>query len=151
MTLPAWRRKGTQSQAQVAGSIITYLRRYAYASVLGMYAEEDTDGEPSKGNAQGKQQQNSRPPAQASKTQPPAQHRPAPANGELTYEQACEVLNHEGVKYGDLDNVALANMTGGINKALAKNGITAEQKAEYERKREAVVLILKTRNGNGGK
>ena len=57
------------------------------------------------------------------------------------------MLNHEGVKYGDLDNVALSNMTGGINKALAKNGITAEQKAEYERKREAVVLILKTRNG----
>ena len=146
MTLPLGDEKG-KSQAQVAGSIITYLRRYAYASVLGMYADEDTDGEPSKGNGQGKQQQNSRPPAQASKTQPPAQNRPAPANGELTYEQACEVLNHEGVKYGDLDNVALANMTGGINKALAKNGITAEQKAEYERKRDAVVLILKTRNG----
>ena len=73
MTLPLGDEK-VQSQAQVAGSIITYLRRYAYASVLGMYADEDTDGEPSKGNGQGKQQQNSRPPAQASKPQPPAQH-----------------------------------------------------------------------------
>lgn len=33
-----------KSRAQVAGSIITYLRRYAWASVLGLYADEDTDG-----------------------------------------------------------------------------------------------------------
>lgn len=33
-----------KSRAQVAGSIITYLRRYSWASVLGMYADEDTDG-----------------------------------------------------------------------------------------------------------
>jgi hypothetical protein len=31
--------------AQEPGKIITYLRRYAYASVLGMYADEDTDAE----------------------------------------------------------------------------------------------------------
>jgi hypothetical protein len=42
--LPIGDEKG-KSRAQVAGSIITYLRRYAWASVLGMYAEEDTDGE----------------------------------------------------------------------------------------------------------
>lgn len=35
-----------KSRAQVAGSIITYLRRYAWATCLGIYAEEDTDGEP---------------------------------------------------------------------------------------------------------
>ena len=45
-----------QSAAQVAGSIISYLRRYAYASVLGMYADQDTDGTASSGNG--------RPPAQ---------------------------------------------------------------------------------------
>lgn len=33
-----------KSSAQVAGSVITYLRRYSLASVLGMYADEDTDG-----------------------------------------------------------------------------------------------------------
>lgn len=33
-----------KSSAQVAGSIITYLRRYALASILGMYADEDGDG-----------------------------------------------------------------------------------------------------------
>ena len=33
-----------KSLAQVAGSIITYLRRYSWAAILGLYAEEDTDG-----------------------------------------------------------------------------------------------------------
>lgn len=32
------------SVAQSAGVVISYLRRYAWASVLGMYADEDTDG-----------------------------------------------------------------------------------------------------------
>lgn len=34
-----------KSSAQVAGSILTYLRRYSWAAVLGIYADEDTDGE----------------------------------------------------------------------------------------------------------
>jgi len=33
-----------KSAAQVAGSTIPYLRRYAYAAAPGMYADEDTDG-----------------------------------------------------------------------------------------------------------
>lgn len=32
------------SYAQAAGVVISYLRRYAWASVLGLYADEDTDG-----------------------------------------------------------------------------------------------------------
>lgn len=32
------------SDAQVAGSILTYLKRYAWASVLGIYADSDDDG-----------------------------------------------------------------------------------------------------------
>lgn len=32
------------SDAQLAGSIMTYLKRYAWASVLGIYADEDRDG-----------------------------------------------------------------------------------------------------------
>ena len=41
--LPLSDEKG-KSAAQVAGSIITYLRRYSLASILGVYADEDTDG-----------------------------------------------------------------------------------------------------------
>jgi hypothetical protein len=43
IALPLSDEKG-KSQAQLAGSIITYLRRYSLAGVLGLYADEDTDG-----------------------------------------------------------------------------------------------------------
>jgi hypothetical protein len=38
------------SVAQSAGVVISYLRRYSWASMLGMYADEDTDGHSSNGN-----------------------------------------------------------------------------------------------------
>ncbi len=34
----------SKNMAQAAGSVISYLRRYSLAAVLGMYADEDTDG-----------------------------------------------------------------------------------------------------------
>lgn len=43
-----------KSAAQVAGSIITYLRRYSLASMLGIYADEDTDGNGSQDKSQKK-------------------------------------------------------------------------------------------------
>jgi ERF superfamily len=43
LSLPLGDEKG-KSLAQVAGSLCTYLKRYAWASVCGLYAEEDTDG-----------------------------------------------------------------------------------------------------------
>ena len=45
--LPLSEERG-KSSAQMAGSIITYLRRYALAAVLGMYADEDADGSDSR-------------------------------------------------------------------------------------------------------
>lgn len=42
VTLPLGDEKG-KSRAQVAGSIVTYLRRYAYQSILGMYSADDDD------------------------------------------------------------------------------------------------------------
>ena len=42
MTLPLL---DSKNMAQAAGSIITYLRRYSIAAMLGIYADEDTDGE----------------------------------------------------------------------------------------------------------
>jgi len=43
MTLHLGEEKG-RSIAQAAGSIITYLRRYSLSAILGIYADEDTDG-----------------------------------------------------------------------------------------------------------
>lgn len=53
ISLPFGEERG-KSSAQVAGSIITYLRRYALSSIFGVYADEDTDGN---GNGQPKQPQ----------------------------------------------------------------------------------------------
>ena len=41
--IPLMEEKG-KSKLQVAGSMLTYLRRYSWASILGIYADEDTDG-----------------------------------------------------------------------------------------------------------
>jgi hypothetical protein len=43
MTMPISEEKG-KSRSQIVGSITTYLRRYAWSTVLGLYADEDTDG-----------------------------------------------------------------------------------------------------------
>jgi hypothetical protein len=43
VTLPVSVEKG-KSAAQVAGSIVTYLRRYALSAILGLYAGDDDDG-----------------------------------------------------------------------------------------------------------
>lgn len=46
-----------KSAAQVAGSIITYLRRYALAAALGIHADEDNDGSaPPRSGGQQRQQ-----------------------------------------------------------------------------------------------
>lgn len=43
VSLPSGDDKG-RSLAQSAGAVITYLRRYALSAILGIYADEDTDG-----------------------------------------------------------------------------------------------------------
>jgi hypothetical protein len=43
VVLPLNEERG-KSAAQVAGSVVTYLRRYSWSSIIGMYADEDTDG-----------------------------------------------------------------------------------------------------------
>lgn len=43
ISLPLGEEKG-KSSAQVAGSVITYLRRYSWSAICGVYADEDTDG-----------------------------------------------------------------------------------------------------------
>ena len=68
-----------KSAAQVAGSIVTYLRRYSLASALGMYSDEDTDG---------------------NQTQPRAAT-PA-ASASMTYAEACAICSSEGIPYGDI-------------------------------------------------
>lgn len=69
--LPLHEEKG-KSKAQVAGSIITYLRRYAQSALLNLYADEDTDGNAPAGDSTHR-------PAQ--KTSTPAAPPKAPTTG----------------------------------------------------------------------
>lgn len=61
------------SAAQAMGSVITYLRRYSLAAILGVYADEDTDGNDKKTEAK-QQRQPTPPPADpAGHPTPPAE------------------------------------------------------------------------------
>ncbi len=49
VVMPIAEKKGI-TLVQVAGSMISYLRRYSLAAILGMYAGEDNDGQSGNGN-----------------------------------------------------------------------------------------------------
>lgn len=125
MSMQVGEEKG-KSTAQVAGSIITYLRRYSYASLLGLYADEDGDGNKPAGN------------------HTETEAKPEPERAPLTVEEAVKVQNSEGVPYGNLPTEKLQAMTIGIRKALKADHADAEM-AVYQRKLDAVNIILKAR------
>jgi hypothetical protein len=77
-----------KSFAQVAGSIISYFRRYSLAGILGMYSDEEDDGAPNSGptNGNGHAPANvQRPPTQTTANPPVSAPAAAPAadNDEL--------------------------------------------------------------------
>lgn len=127
ISMPVGEEKG-KSSAQVAGSIVTYLRRYSLASMLGIYSDEDGDGN------------------KPEPTRKPAGTKPeAQANDDImTIERAYKVTNSEGVSYGDLPSDTLQKMVIGINKGL-RNGADDEKRAEYLEKKRAIGVILKAR------
>jgi hypothetical protein len=130
VSLPLGEERG-KSQAQVAGSIITYLRRYSLASALGIYADEDNDGD------------TAQPVRKPEAVRPPVPAAPAPAvptngNAPMTLAEAEAVTNAEGVKYGELDVEKLSHMANTISKIKSPT-------AEHEKKLLAIQIILKAR------
>lgn len=71
---------------------------------------------------------------------------PEPPKTEMSYEAAIAVKNREGVSYGDIDNETLSHMATSIKKAIAKNGLTAEEKEAHQFKLDAALTIIKARN-----
>ena len=128
ISMPVGEEKG-KSSAQVAGSIVTYLRRYSLASILGIYSDEDGDGN---------KVEPERKPTRA------ALPKEKPVDDPMTIERAMKVQNSKGVSYGDIPNDKLQSMVLGINKGL-KNGIDDEKRAEYLEKKQAIGVILKAR------
>lgn len=84
MTLPMSEERG-KSQAQVAGSMVTYIRRYAYGSILGLYTDSDDDGN---GNGNGHKQQ-----TQAQQQPQPRQEQPAQQPQQNPAEGYCQIHN----------------------------------------------------------
>jgi len=126
MSMAADDEKG-KSAAQVAGSIITYIRRYSLASILGIYSDEDGDA--------------NKPQAQA-KPEP----KPVSDSDTMTLERALIQTNSEGVKYSDLPTEKLQVMQLGINKALKNNNLNPEDRKVYEAKLAASKVIIKARH-----
>jgi hypothetical protein len=126
ISLPLGDEKG-KSLAQVAGSIITYLRRYSYGAIVGLATDEDTDGnQPTKNHEQ-----------------PKVAYEAKPGNGKMTLEFAQNETNSKGVKYGDIDTETLANMAN----ALAK---MAKRTDDQQRKLDAAQTILANRAASSG-
>lgn len=130
-----WMERGEEkgkSAAQVAGSIISYLRRYALSAALGMHADDDTDG-----------------------NQPPArqEHKPAPAkaNGKeqtIIYPpELAVVTTSEGEFYIELPDDKLKFMAASIRKALGKPDLTEDQKSNYAMKADVIKQIQAIRAG----
>jgi hypothetical protein len=120
ITLPLEGGKGI-SLAQSMGAIITYLRRYALSAILGIYADEDTDGNEAK-PAQKSQ------PAQAPKPAT-AQHAPvttATAEHAAILDWPTEFIQEMVIAYK-------ANHANQIKNALKGSSLTPDMGVEMAR------------------
>lgn len=130
VTLPVENEKG-KSSAQVAGSIVTYLRRYAMAAALCMYADDDDDGHRSAmGQGETKAKSNGRNGGNGS--------------GSVLPGYVKSVVNRDGVPYVDLPSDKLTHMYRSLSKAIGETD-QAEDKKALEYKRGAIQKILDTR------
>ncbi len=119
-----------KSSAQVAGSIVTYLRRYSLASILGVYADEDGDG-------------NKPAPAELKARDDKPQENPVTHEDDtLTIEDACKTKTSQDKPYGEMTIVGLEKMLSAMHTKLAKNELSPEEKAEIERKIKAAQVVL---------
>jgi len=64
----------------------------------------------------------------------------------LTLEQAYQIKNSEGTLYGELSAEKLSMMTRGIDKALKSGKHTPEEVLEYQKKLQAIKLLLAAKN-----
>ena len=118
-----------KSSAQVAGSIVTYLRRYALASILGVYADEDGDG-------------NKPAPAELKAREEKKPVEAASISETVTIEDACRTTTSQNKQYGSMTVDGLKAMLSAMHKKLANNELSPEEKAEVERKIKAAQMVL---------
>jgi len=123
------------SLAQSMGAIITYLRRYTLSAILGIYADEDTDGNEGKTN---------KPQAKA-KQETQAQAPPLPPMPDMDLETAMTVETNDGKPYHEIDSDTLAHMATSINKKLTAGGYKDDEVETAQFKLSAIKVILADR------
>lgn len=137
VTLPIGDEKG-KSTAQVAGSVITYLRRYAYGAVVGLVTDEDADGN------QPVEKQHEKP-ERVYKTEQASsnEHMYKIAQTGMSLEMAMGEVASDGKKYGDCTTTELNGKRIGLMNLKKK---TPEKWTdEHQRKFDAVLKILEAR------
>jgi hypothetical protein len=127
ISLPLGDEKG-KSLAQVAGSIITYLRRYSYGAIVGLATDEDTDG-----NAPAKRHEQPAVPC---------------ATGKMTLEMASSEVGGDKKRYGDCTTEALEHKKIGLTRV--KTETPDKWTDDHQRKLDAVVTILESRASGSG-
>lgn len=127
ISLPLGDEKG-KSLAQVAGSIITYLRRYSYGAIVGLATDEDTDG-----NAPAKRHE-----------QPTVPY----TTGKMTLEMASSEVGSDKKRYGDCTTEALEHKKIGLTRV--KTETPDKWTDDHQRKLDAVVTILESRASGSG-
>ena len=151
ITLPLDGSKGL-STAQSMGAIVTYLRRYSLSAILGIAADEDTDGNDAKRPIQAPRVAAVPTPASL-----PTPRSEAPAaqtfndaalvQGEyplplVTLEEAREMVTSKGVKYGAMDEDGLAAMASYIWKHVRATGPNDASHAGSLRKLAGINVLL---------
>jgi hypothetical protein len=125
-----------KNAAQAAGSAITYLRRYSLAAILGIYSDEDDDGNGSKSQEK---------PKVASQTtnvpQPPLKSPLQPSK--MTLDDASDVVGKDLIRYGDCTTEDLTYRFNALSKAAKQN----PNDPDVARKLEAAKMLIESRKG----
>ena len=147
-----------KSSAQVAGSIITYLRRYALASILGMYADEDGDGNaPEQANPNRRRTATPRQADDTNRKVTPNEIATAVQDTRtpreqiqadlpsLTLEEACKAVDSNGKHYHTKSASVVEKIISALWKQLLENNLEADERAEALTKLASAIEILKAK------
>jgi hypothetical protein len=125
-----------KNKAQESGKIITYLRRYSLAAILGIYSDEDDDGNGSKSQEK---------PKVASQTtnapQPPLKAPLQPSK--MTLDDASDITGKDGKRYGDCTTEDLTYRFNALSKAAKQNPNDADVTSHLE----AAKMLIESRKG----
>ena len=156
ISMPVGEEKG-KSSAQVAGSIVTYLRRYSLASILGIYSDEDGDGNaPEQANPNRRRTATPRPDepdrpltpneiASAVQDTRPTRDQILAELPSLTVEEACKAKTSAGVLYCNMQPNVLEKVISNLWKSLLNNGLDPEQHADQVLKLASANEVLKAK------